>query len=304
MSPPLETVLMMQYKLAFPDACGIVAEGRSNLGVEGRSSDWDEILLAECTRLIENKGKTLAEDSPGNEKPQASEATMAQDTPDDSAAPSSNDTVESKCIFAATKTEPSSPTSSPQGNTRATTPPRVRPTPMHSQRSRPERTCDDDQAETKQKMNEKADTVVAEDDNHSEATAADAECNVSLSERQGEDGEEVDVDAVTKRNAAIVKQVIHHTKTQRAIKNKKIDEESTVTTVDSSLSDIPAVIYVIRDVDNLNQTKNRSLSNQRKKSKNMLVRLRKSFSKPHSKKNLQVLDEDSPEAYKNTFVSI
>jgi len=301
MSPPLETVLMMQYKLAFCDAREIVTEGRANLGLDG-STDWDEKLLGECTRLIENTGANMAEDLPSNDKPQTPEATTAQETSEANASPSSNDSVEFKSNFAAaTTTSPSTP--SKQRNMRTTTPSRVRPSLEHSQSSRSERSYEYDYMGIKQKKSEGGETVVADVDNHSEATAADAGCNVSLSERQEDDGEVVDVEAMTTLNEAIVKQAIKHTKTQQAIKNRKTDEESTVTTFDSSLSDIPTVIYVVRNVDNLNQTKNRSLLQQGKK-KNMLGRLRKSFVKQSSKRKSKLLDEDSPEAYENTFVSI
>ena len=148
-------------------------------------------------------------------------------------------------------------------------------------------------------------------DNHSEATAAEIECDASFTDRsitsrqednvlgEGNQGH-LDVDEI-KRNEVLIKQAMQLTKAHNQI--KKTDEESTVTTVESSLSDIPAIIYVVRDMSHLNRnTKNRSILN-RGKPKNLLGRIRKSFvSRPI--KGSDMLDEDSPEAYENTFVSI
>lgn len=307
MSPPLETVLMMQYKLSFRESRKVVAEGRSNLGQEG-SSDWDEQLLGECAKLIESKQNDLEEagttgrgrrggEEVGSDKALHAPATASTSCGDEHSDCASTESRHVKKV-ASWNLGIQKSTGGSSLSLILSAPTRNRSYIGHYIAPGDDRSCVVDEKDV--------------GDNHSEATAGDMGCNASIAEisitsRQDDNfiGEgnrgHLCVDEMTTRNEVLVKQAMELNKTQNQI--KKTDEESTVTTVESSLSDIPAIIYVVRDISHLNRnTKNRSVLN-RGKQKNLLGRIRQSFSvKPT--KGSDMLDEDSPEAYENTFVSI
>ena len=312
MSPPLETVLMMHHKLSFREARKVVAEGRSNLCQQG-TTDWDESLLGECTKLVESQremnAKTSANETTDSDGQQqqgdTATATGALHSSASVIGSSGDDHPDCASIASASVKSVKSAKSLAQG---------IKKGMRAAARSlvRPALTERKSYIEHYMGSGNSKDEIVDETDTNSEAAAADIGCNVSITERsiterhddcylEGDDDEGyLNVDEMTTRNDAIVKRAIHLTKSDKQI--KKADEESTVTTFESSLSDIPTFIYVVHDVSHLTRTKNRSLQNAGKP-KNILGRLRKSFVKTKSKR-FDMLSEDSPEAYANTFVSI
>ena len=298
---------MMQYKLSYREARELVAEGRTNLGQEG-TSDWDERLLGECSKLIESKqncmGDTTGRDGRweqvGTDKALHAPASASMTSGDEH-----SDCASTRSRRMNLMKRAASWASGKQKSTGVSNLSSIRPGPTRN------RSYIDHYIGPGEDT--KSCVVGAKDvgDNHSEATAAEIECDASFTDRsitsrqednvlgEGNQGH-LDVDEI-KRNEVLIKQAMQLTKAHNQI--KKTDEESTVTTVESSLSDIPAIIYVVRDMSHLNRnTKNRSILN-RGKPKNLLGRIRKSFvSRPI--KGSDMLDEDSPEAYENTFVSI
>ena len=300
---------MMQYKLSLRESREVVAAGRSNLGQEG-TSDWDERLLGECTKLIESRQNDLDKaEATGREREWEQVGTVkAQHAPATSST-SGGDEHSDSASMESRHVKPVKRVPSwnlgKQKSTGGSSLSLIRPAPTrnlsyigHYLGPEDARSCVVDEKDG--------------GDNHSEATAGDMGCNASIAEisitsRQDDhfigegNREHLCVDEMTTRNEVLIKQAMQLTKAHNQI--KKTDEESTVTTVESSLSDIPAIIYVVRDVSHLNRnTKNRTILN-RGKPKNLLGRIRKSFyTKPI--KGSDMLDEDSPEAYENTFVSI
>jgi len=311
---------MLQHGLTFRQARDFVSKARTNLGVsQNKALDWDDDLKAECTRLIEAthdddndsvvskaptprraETKKKAADKKGIPEGPTSPTSSATSTSNDG---NDGDSIQSKCIMAA-----AIPKTLPKQAAKKTGKQQKRPPPSSQRKS--------SAGETRQTAAAKAAVPVGpqlvnssshgscvddfidkddDDDDNSEATAAEVDCNVSISDRDGDDN----LDQMAMKHSIAVEKVIKQKKTV-----KKGDEESTLATLEEHEFDVPSYIYVVHDKVNLNDNRRRSITNQQSpKSKNVLNRLRKGFKKIKSKKKV-LLDEDDEEAYEQTLVDL
>ena len=318
---------MLQHGLTFRQAREFVSKARTNLGVsQNKALDWDDDLKAECTRLIEATNdddndsvvskapptprrtetkKKAAEKEGIPEGPTSPTSSATSKSNDDDDDDDDNDSIQSKCILTAAlpktlpkqsaektgkqqkRSPPSSQRKSSAGEKRQTAAAGGAAVPVGPQlvNSSGHGSCVDDFIDNNDD----------DDDDNSEATAAEVDCNVSISDRDGDDN----LDQMAMKHSMVIEKVIKQKKTV-----KKGDEESTLATLEEHEFDVPSYIYVVRDKVNLNDNRRRSITNQQSpKSKNVLNRLRKSFKKIKSNKKV-LLDEDDEEAYEQTLVDL